>query len=169
MRLLREIGVFVWESLKVFGLYLLFVAVFPPVVMFIEMSVGYLPYSDRPGPGWYGFHPNFSVGVLEWCAGFALGVALFSLLIYLLGPFASVIAAALLRTRLPWWALAILYVPIFGIPTLWIYAAYGWYEALDAITPLVALGASVVFAVLLPYRARRFATRKPQPGYMPKQ
>jgi hypothetical protein len=48
------------------------------VFMFLCQFVGFLPYSDRPGPGFYGWFPLRSLSEIGEAAWFQLSFALFA-------------------------------------------------------------------------------------------
>ena len=47
---------FAKDLIRSLTLYCLIVAGGTALLLFVASAVGYLPYSDRPGPGWHGAH-----------------------------------------------------------------------------------------------------------------
>src|SRR5437870_3275669 len=103
--------------------------------LLLASSIGYLPYSDRPGPGWYGGHlPEWQE--VRFFAGFAFRMlALFAVIwtafVFLFG---SILAAL----RLPRVAIGI----VTGLLSAWLamfgIAAAGWMIAIAAAPVYVA-------------------------------
>jgi hypothetical protein len=58
------------DFLVAVGWYVALIAVGSVVILTLCSLVGYLPYSDRPGPGWVG--PSFSIGQLEYYASWGV-------------------------------------------------------------------------------------------------
>jgi hypothetical protein len=122
-------------------------------VLAIASAIGYLPYSDRPGPGWHQAHiPTITE------LGFYLNFCVF-----LLGPFCLIwgailgmFAVGLNWLRAPRFVVVLLgsiagaYISLIGA------AATGWYIAIAAFPVYVAGIFGLVFgAVLLPRLSQR--------------
>src|ERR1041385_1449483 len=97
----------------------------------IARIVGYLAYSDRPGPGWYGFFPKLTLQGLLELLSFVFGWGLFTL-IYT--PFAVLPLLVVVRmlewAGLPRYINAVIGGLIGGVLSLWFMLAMGWYIAL---------------------------------------
>jgi len=66
---------FLIELAKTTGTYVLVVVGGTVILLIISSFIGYLPYSDRPGPGWHGWRGNISVReILFFLSWAALGV-----------------------------------------------------------------------------------------------
>src|SRR5438128_1396948 len=123
----------------------------PTLLLVVVNSIGYLPYSDRPGPGWQMPHVPV-LQELKFFAGFA--VLLFPATA-LYGSFFAAGAAILGFCRLPRWALRIIaVVPAFLAGGL-LMAGVGWFIAISAVGVYVAAGCTslwglFVFPVLVP-------------------
>ena len=128
------------------GWYAALIAVGLVVTLTVSSAVGYLPYSDRPGPGWVG--PSFSFGQLGFYASWGLllliptvlyGSALFAyhrLLRWLDAPVLLIRLTAALSA---------------AIITFTLVAGVGWFISLAAFPVWVAGGLGVFWgAVLLP-------------------
>jgi len=128
------------------------------VTLIASKVVGYLPYSDRPGPGWV--HPGINFAelwffiswallMLPYAAVWALGIYLFSLLVSWL--------------RAPRWLVVLSSGLLAGYVTLTLVAGFGWYIAMASAPVYVAAGLGVVWgAVLIPrYTVRRIPVAPP--------
>jgi hypothetical protein len=122
--------------------------------LIVARVVGYLPYSDRPGPGWYGLFAGATLEGVVRSTGFVLGWALFAI------PFSIfAILPTLSAVRIFEWAgfPRVLNVSIGAgvgaVGTLYLVLGMGWYIALDSYTPwLSAFLGAVYGALLLPRR-----------------
>lgn len=126
---MEDIKTFLIELGKTIGLYLLVVVGGTVVLLVASSFIGYLPYSDRPGPGWHGF--RWGIGIRE--IGFFLSWAALVVI-----PGAVVGALLFLSIQLlqwihaPRWAIATLGAVVSGFLSFYLIAAMGWYIALDA-------------------------------------
>ncbi|SRR6266568_2720746 len=94
---------------------------------------GYLPYSDRPGPGWYGRFPALGWSEFWSSAGHMISIGAFFAVIALqfAVPCALLIVAAHRLVRWP----AVVYaagVLLSAAVTFYLMPALGWYVALGA-------------------------------------
>jgi hypothetical protein len=130
--------------------------------LIIAPVIGYLPYSDRPGPGWYGLFAGATLeGVLRSFA-FVLGWALLAV------PYSLfAILPTLASVRLFEWAgfprhlTATVGALVAGFTTLYFVLALGWYIALDQYTPLLAASLGAFFgARAVPRRGAALPTRR---------
>lgn len=123
----------------------------PTLLLVVINSIGYLPYSDRPGPGWQAPHLP-TLEELKFFVGYA---ALLFPATALYGSFFAVGSAILGFCRLPRWALRMLaVVPAFLAAGL-LMAGVGWFIAISALGVYVAAGCAAlwglfVFPVLVP-------------------
>lgn len=127
----------------------------PSPLLALINSVGYLPYSDRPGPGWQTPHLP-TLAELKFFLGFAMlllpGAAW-------CGSFFAVGAALLGFCRLPRWALAIAaVVPAFLAGGL-LMAGVGWLVAISAVGVYTVAGCTglwglFIFPALVPTMGR---------------
>lgn len=130
-------------------LYVLIICVASVAVLSILSAIGYVPYSDRPGPGWQSPHlPNIeeinfnlnwavfmAVNIWPWIAG-----ALLFMFVRLLAYFNS-----------PRWLLRLLSALLSGVATVFITLIYGWYIALSgAASLLISILALIFGAIVLP-------------------
>lgn len=142
------------DLLKTVGLYLLVVGggvlgflVFAPVF-------GYLPYSDRPGPGWFGRFPAVSWGDFWNGASFHLGWSL------LLAPYAVVsglllfiVARVLERFHIPRLVVAVVGAFLAAFVSGYTVLGIGWYIAIAAPPVYAAMILGILYgAWLLPKR-----------------
>ena len=116
------------------------------VVLLISSCVGYLPYSDRPGPGWWGrvHWPPWAefvtyIGFAPWFAYFCLffGLGLFGLCL-VLGV-----------TSTPRWLNRLVGGVIAAAAAGLAVMAAGWYLALAAIGPDAAIVLGLLYGVFL--------------------
>jgi hypothetical protein len=128
------------------GFFLLLVTGMPLLAMVIMAFVGYLPYSDRPGPGWYGLRLALSVRELrlfvDWWAFTAIAAM----------PAAAVLFVfhrALRAIRTPRWLSA----SVCGVASLFVsmylLLAAGWYIALSLVFVVLAGLTGLVYGTLL--------------------
>ena len=127
------------------------------VVLLLSSSFGYLPYSDRPGPGWWGrvHWPSWAefatyIGFSPWFAYFCLyfGLGLFGLSLVL-----SVAASPRWLNRLLGGSIA---AAAAGLAVM----SAGWYLALAEIGPDAAIIIGLLYGVFL---FPRFIQPRPQP------
>lgn len=137
-------------ELKRFGLHLLsglFIILGGLFVYLISiMLVGYLPYSDRPGSGWYKGQIHISWQTISFIGSFILFLG-----IYLLA--ALIISYLLLRiislfgyNRL---VFALLGSLIIGFLSFYVTLGIGWYIALDDSTVIAAGILGIVYGATL--------------------
>jgi hypothetical protein len=126
-------------------------------VLLLSSCFGYLPYSDRPGPGWWGrvHWPSWNeftsyIGFTPWFAYFCLffGLGLFGLCLVL-----GVASTPRWLNRLLGGAIA---APAAGLAV----TAAGWYFALAAIGPDAAIVLGLIYGVFL---FPRFIESRPRP------
>ncbi len=145
----------VWDLLKSVGLYLLVVV--GGIVCFLCLApvFGYLPYSDRPGPGWIGRFPGITWGDFLGVVSFLLGWAL------LLTPYAIVaalilfgVARLLERIRTPRLIVAVVGALLAGFVSGYIVEGIGWYIAIAEPPVHVAELLGIIFGAWLLPRKR---------------
>ncbi|MFY9748682.1 MAG: hypothetical protein WBD98_08435 [Acidobacteriaceae bacterium] len=130
------------------------------LVLLAASCVGFLPYSDRPGPGWWG-KPHFPswtevatyIGFAPW---FAYGCLYFGL-----GLFVLSLALGIAST--PRWLNRLIGGIIAAIAAMLAVAAAGWYLALAAIGPYSAAGLGLLYGSLI---FPRFVRPKAPPAPM---
>jgi hypothetical protein len=128
------------------ALYALVVAVGTLIFLVGSLMVGYLPYSDRPGPGW-------GRGAFDW-SGFSFFLSWLPLLLYFLlyiGAALFPLARLLSWFHSPRWLLRVFGGLFAGIAALVGVSAAGWYIAISAY-PVYAGGMSgmIYGALILP-------------------
>jgi hypothetical protein len=126
------------------GLYIACVVGGTLLVLVGSSLIGYLPYSDRPGPGWHGAGVNWQElrFFLSWSLLLLPSVAIIGLA---LAVFGQVLAAL----RSPRWFLALVGALIGGYLALIAVVGAGWYIAIAA-TPVYAAGVfGLLFGILL--------------------
>src|SRR5262249_2465574 len=124
----------------------IFAADFLPTLLLVAInSIGYLPYSDRPGPGWQ--TPHLPVlQELKFFTGFA---ALLLPATALYGSFFAIGATILSFCRLPRWALRVIAViPAFLAGGL-LMAGVGWFIAISALGVYVAAGCTTLWSFFI--------------------
>ncbi len=130
------------DLLRSIGLYILVVVGGSLCFLSLAPVFGYLPYSDRPGPGWIGKFPAIGWADFWHSIDFLLGWAL------LLVPYASVaglivftVARLLERFKTPRVVVAIVAALLAGFVSGYIVLGIGWYIAIA--------DAPVYFAIVL--------------------
>jgi hypothetical protein len=127
---------FAWRWLKSTCLGVLFLSGGIFVTLLVSEAIGYLPYSDRPGPGWYAPHwPN--VHEIAFFASFSFLVA--GLFNSILSAAAFLYASLLSILRMPRWMIGLgTAIPVTLLALLGA-AANGWMIAIAA-PPIFAAG-----------------------------
>src|SRR5262245_61772135 len=130
------------------GLYLLVAFGAPLVAMIVMAFVGYAPYSDRPGPGWYGLRLAITAGEIrffvEWWAftglyAMPVGVLLFAL------------EGVLRVVRAPGRLVAVVCGLAAFVLSAYLPLAAGWYIAISEVPVVVApLAGGIYGALVLP-------------------
>jgi len=124
------------DLVRTTGAYMLLVLWGTVAVLVVSTLVGYLPYSDRPGPGWQGVQHTLSVaGVwffLSW-AGFA------AVHVFTVGIMLFLGARILQLIMIPRWIIRVLGAPTSAFLSLYVVAGVGWYIAI-APFPVYAAG-----------------------------
>ena len=133
---------FVLDLLRTLGDYVLFVLWGTVGVLILSTVIGYLPYSDRPGPGWLGAAQTASLSVvwffLSWAGFAAIHVVKIGLVLF-------VVARVLRLIRCPRWAIRVIGALVSGFLSLYIIAGLGWYIAVAEFPVLAAGLLGVVF------------------------
>jgi hypothetical protein len=128
------------------GFYLLVVTGMPLLAIVVMSFVGYVPYSDRPGPGWYGLRLAISARELkffvDWWSVTAVAALPAAVVLY-------VLRAVLHVVRTPRWALAIVCGFISAFIAAYLFLAAGWYIALSSVVVAMAALAGFIYGALL--------------------
>ena len=127
------------KTIGQFGKHLLFGLLIILGGLFIYMTaaiyIGYLPYSDRPGPGWYDKDFGITWGEVKYVLGFIefLGI-------YILGTLVVVYLLFMLFRLLGYNRIiyATLGGLIIGFLSFYMTLGIGWYIAIDASTIWIA-------------------------------
>lgn len=126
------------------GSYVGLIAVGLALTLTISSAIGYLPYSDRPGPGWT--EPFFSLEqtgfYLSWSVGLLLPTAIYGTVVFACGRALRVFDAPLVITRVFGGLSA-------GLIALVVAAGMGWYISMAEFPVLVAAGLGVAWGALL--------------------
>ncbi len=146
MQLLKSLGRGFAGTVLLFSA---FVGIGTSLVLLVSSCVGYLPYSDRPGPGWWGrvHWPSWKEFVTY--IGFAPAFVYFCLF-FGLGLFALSLVLGVAST--PRWLNRLLGGVIAALASGLAVMAGGWYFALAEIGPDAALVLGLLYGVFLfPY------------------
>ena len=117
--------------------------------MFLCELIGFLPYSDRPGPGFYSWFPLRTFSDIGKEAWFQLGFALFaapSFAIYAI-PLLTIFMALRL-TNINRWFLGVPAALLFGFLGFYSMAALGWYIAISGVGVIATGVLGIVFGAL---------------------
>ena len=164
LRRMTEVRVkaFLLDLLRSIGLYVLIVVGGSLCFLCVAPMFGYLPYSDRPGPGWYGKFP-----ALSWAAFWDGVVSMFDWAL-LLVPYALVaglivfaVARLLERFKAPRVLVAVVGALLAGFVSGYIVLAIGWYIAIAEAPVYFAIVLGLVFGVFLLPSARRNSAESP--------
>lgn len=133
-------------------------ALFPNLLLLIVNCIGYLPYSDRPGPGWQPAHwPGKEE--LEFFIGFALYMGL-PTLVY--GVAHAVLGLLYSISGLPKWLIRLLGGLTGLLSAGLLMEGAGWMIAISAFGVYVAAGCGLVWGVfILPALTERSARPLP--------
>ena len=147
---------FVWDWVKATAVYLLVVAGGLTLFLILSPLFGYLPYSDRPGPGWFGRFP--AVGWAEFWSN-AWRMLSYGAFIALLIAIGGALCALLIRGaeyfRAPVLAVRIGGGLVTAVVTAWFVMGAAWYIALGLAGWVVSIGLGLVAgAWILPRRTR---------------
>jgi hypothetical protein len=111
--------------------------------------VGYLPYSDRPGPGWQGFHWPSSA-MLEQTLGFFVGwIPMLAVTCLYFGLGLALLGLLFQWLSLPRSLVRLLGAVLAGCAAALATAAAGWYIALGEIGAALGLLCGVVWGVFV--------------------
>ena len=151
MRLPRPLKILLNLALSV-ALYVLVVIGGVVAFLCIAPVFGYLGYSDRPGPGWFGHFPAITWGEFLENARFMFGWArLFVWQSLFFGLLIVLLARGLELVRTPRIAVAIVCAIVSVFFTGFLMLAAGWYIALGAAPFYFSILLAVFFgAILLP-------------------
>jgi hypothetical protein len=137
--------------------YVIAADLIPISLLVLVNCAGYLPYSDRPGPGWQ--VPHLPTGdELRFFTGFA------SLLLKSTALYGLIFAAAGLALGfclLPRWALRVLAAPTAFLASGWMMAAGGWMIAISPIGVCTAAACGALWGLFI------FPGLVPRIGYTP--
>lgn len=133
------------RTLWIAATYIIAADFLPNLLLVLINSAGYLPYSDRPGPGWQ--TPHFPAGQeLGFFAGFAV----------LLLPATAITGMAFAATgcifgycRLPRWVLRVIAAPVAFMASGMMMAGVGWLIAISAAGVYVAAGCGLLWAIFV--------------------
>jgi hypothetical protein len=117
--------------------------------IFLCQLVGFLPYSDRPGPGFYGWFPLRTLSDIGGAAWFDLSFGIFAAPFFLM--YAILILTLFLALRLSTinrWFLAVPAALVFGFLSLYVMGGIGWYIAISGVAIIAAGVLGLAFGAL---------------------
>ena len=140
--------------------YVIAADVIPNLLFMVIESIGYLPYSDRPGPGWFAPH-LLSGPELGFYAGFAFlllrGTAF-------CGLFFGLAGLILGFCSLPRWAHRLLAGSTAFLASGLLMAGAGWLIAIAAVGVYIAAGCGALWGIFVfPRLVPRFSRSLPAP------
>lgn len=125
--------------------YVLAADLLPNFLLVLVNSAGYLPYSDRPGPGWH--TPHLSTGAeLQFFVGFA-SLLLKGTAFY--GVIFAAVGLVLGFCLLPRWALRVLAAPTAFLASGLMMAAAGWMIAISSFGVYLAAACGALWGVFV--------------------
>ena len=146
------------DLLRSVGLYVLLVVGGSFLFLSLSPVFGYLPYSDRPGPGWIGKFP-----AIGW-ADFWHAVDFLSSWVLLLIPYAIVagaivftVARLLERFRAPRIVVAIVAAVLAALASEHVVLGIGWHIAIAQAPGYVAMALGLIYGGFLLPRAPKLA------------
>jgi hypothetical protein len=137
--------------------YVLATDLLPNLVLLVVNSCGYLPYSDRPGPGWQRPHLP-SKEELQFFLGFALLLLRASALY---GGLFAALAGLLGFCRAPRWGLRLIATPLAFVSSGIMMAAAGWMIAISSMGVYAAATCGGLWGLLI------FPRLVPRASYTP--
>jgi len=141
---------FLKDVAKRFGQYVLIVIGGVSVFMTLALVVGYLPFSDRPGPGWYGWFEGAAIEDLWRIMPYVLGFATFAawLAVFYILP-VVLLMRLLAHARVRQWLLGVLGALVTAILTFSVVAGAGWYISIGIVPVLVGVVLSAGFGATI--------------------
>ena len=128
------------------GFYLL-VAFGTSVVALVVMAfVGYVPYSDRPGPGWYGLRLAITAREVEFFVGWWAFTGLYAMPV---GALLFALQDVLRLVRAPRWLVTTVCGLAGFVLSGYLAAATGWYIAISEVPVIVAAFAGGLYGALV--------------------
>lgn len=148
------------DLLKTIGKYLLIVVGGTILFLILSPVVGYVPYSDRPGPGWHGkpFEITWEgfVGNARDMFGFGIFLSLYAIFI---ATILYAVVCLLGRFHVHKTVVITITAILSGFLSSYIVAGIGWYIAIGFPAIIVSLVGGIIFGVfILP--KNRFVTQK---------
>jgi len=129
--------------------FCLVVSVGTTALLAIINLVGYLPYSDRPGPVWQGFH-RISPAMLKETLGFFVGwIPTLAVTCLYFGFGLALLGFLFGWLSVPRWLLRLLGAVLAGCAAALATAAAGWYIALGQIGPPLGLLCGVIWGIFV--------------------
>jgi len=157
MKIERYLKLAANDFVKSIGLYVLAVTGSALIALVVSGLIGYLPYSDRPGPGWQA-RGWISVGEIGFYLGWLKLLVPYCLF---LGLLFSAFARFLRWFRTPRWLIGLLAAPVCGFLTTFLVLGFGWYIALSG---SIALFVGVVGLLFGGFVLPRYAGHPPADG-----
>jgi hypothetical protein len=128
----------------IFATYILAADLLPNLMLLLINCIGYLPYSDRPGPGWQA--PHFpGKGELGFYLGFALYLGIPSLLY---AAVQTLLAFVYEMCSLPKWVVRVLGAITGYIAAGLLMAGAGWMIAIAPVGVYIASGCGLLWGLL---------------------
>lgn len=141
---------------KTAGTYLLIVGGGTVVLLLATTFIGYLSYSDRPGPGWYGLRGGITLREVRFLLSWAVFLVIPAVVV---GAVLFVSVQLLLWIRTPRWLIATIGAAASALLSLILVGATGWIIAIGAVPVYgAALLGGVYGGWLLPKQAAQSAT-----------
>ncbi|MGH7324615.1 MAG: hypothetical protein ACREJ9_08205 [Candidatus Rokuibacteriota bacterium] len=144
---------FILDFARTSGLYVVVLVGGTVLIVVATAFIGYLPYSDRPGPGWYGWRGSISLHelafVLQWSIFLVIPAAV-------VGAFLFLSVQLLQWLHTPRWLIGALGALVSGVLSLMVVAGVGWIVALGAVA---ACGAGIIGGFFGGWFLPRYAAR----------
>ena len=149
---------FLRRILKTFAQYALVVVGGLTAFMILSPIVGYLPYSDRPGPGWHAFFPAFTLTELWHLTVYMTGFASFVLwaAVLYITP-VIVLTRVVERFGVRLGVVRAVGATAMGVMTWWIVCGVGWFIAIGLVPVIVATVLAIAYGWwLLPTMGQKY-------------
>jgi hypothetical protein len=118
----------------------------PLVAMVVMAFVGYVPYSDRPGPGWYGLRLGVTAREIQFFVGWWAFTGLYAMPV---GALLFALQGVLRIIRVPRRLVATICGLAGFLLSAYLAAATGWYIAISAVPVVVAAVAGSLYGALV--------------------
>jgi hypothetical protein len=127
-----------------FGLLIILGGLF--LYITIALAIGYLPYSDRPGPGWYKNQYGISFDDIRYVWGFILFLGIYILALLIIAYFVFRLFLFVGYNRIVFSIFGGLFIGFFS---MYLTLGIGWYIAIDNSTTIAGGILGIIYGATL--------------------